>query len=82
MDFDTRLKVAWALTLLALAVAAGELAPSQGAVVLCLVLALSAVTIWLRGHMSRAFWIEYEQDGTGATCESRATYGKLRSLEG
>ena len=52
LDFDTRLKVAWVLTLLALAVAAGELLPSQ--VAGTLVLALSAAVIWLRGHVQGA----------------------------
>ena len=51
MNIDIRLKVAWALTLLALAVAAGELLPSQVAGTLVLVLALSAATIWLRGRV-------------------------------
>jgi len=51
VNFDTRMKLAWVLTLLALAVAMGELLPTHVAGTLVLVLALSAVTIWLRGHV-------------------------------
>ena len=53
IGFDARLTVAWAFTLLALAVLAGGTLPSKGAGALVVVLALSAFIVWVRGHVFR-----------------------------